>query len=49
VVARPALLDHVAARLARRPALADLLVGVTGDFVPPLTLARPAVAWRLVA
>jgi flavin-dependent dehydrogenase len=49
VVARPALLDHVAARLARRPDLADLLVGVTGDFVPPLTLARPAIAWRLVA
>jgi len=49
VVTRPALLDHVAARLARRPALADLLVGATGDFVPPRHLLRASVAWRLVA
>lgn len=49
VVARPALLDHVAQRLARRPALADLLVGATGDFVPPHRVMRPSVAWRLVA
>jgi flavin-dependent dehydrogenase len=49
VVACPALLDHVAARLARRPRLADLLVGVTGDFIAPRRLIRPAVAWHLIA
>jgi hypothetical protein len=42
------VLDHVAARLARRPALADLLVGATGDFVPPWRVLRPAIAWQLV-
>jgi flavin-dependent dehydrogenase len=49
VVACPALLDHVAARLARRADLADLLVGVTGDFIPPRRLARPSIVWKLVA
>jgi menaquinone-9 beta-reductase len=48
-VARPAVLDHVARRLARRPALADLLVGATGDFIPPSRLVRPSVVWGLVA
>jgi geranylgeranyl reductase family protein len=48
LVARPRVLDHVAARLARRPALADLLVGATGDFVPPWRVLRPAIAWQLV-
>ncbi|MDH4044696.1 MAG: NAD(P)/FAD-dependent oxidoreductase [Gemmatimonadota bacterium] len=49
VVARPALLDHVAERLARRPAVADLLVGATGDFVPARRVFRPSVVWRMVA
>jgi flavin-dependent dehydrogenase len=49
VIARPRLLDHVAARLERRPAVADLLVGAAGDFVPPRQVLRPSVAWRLVA
>jgi len=47
-IARPALLDRVAQRLARRPGLADLLVGVTGDFVPPRTVLRPSYLLRLV-
>lgn len=49
VVRRPAMLDHVARRLARRTELADLLVGVTGDLVPARRVLRPAVAFRLVA
>jgi geranylgeranyl reductase family protein len=34
IVGRPALANWVAHRLARRPHLADRLVGVAGDFVP---------------
>ncbi len=48
-VAHPRLLEHAARRLARRPALADLLVGATGDFVPAGRVLRPAVLARLVA
>ena len=40
IVAWPALSDAVARRLARRPDLADRLVGIAGDFVP----ARSAFA-----
>jgi flavin-dependent dehydrogenase len=47
--ARPALLDHVAHRLARRPDLADVLVRVTGDLAPPSRMLRPSFLWRLVA
>lgn len=48
VVARPAVMNHVARRLATRAGLADLLVGVTGDFVPPSRILRPSFAWQLV-
>jgi flavin-dependent dehydrogenase len=41
VVAWPALADGVAARLARRPDLADRLVGIAGDFVPARTALGP--------
>lgn len=34
-VALPALMNHAARRLASRKDMADLLVGVAGDFVPP--------------
>ncbi|HEY7411521.1 MAG TPA: NAD(P)/FAD-dependent oxidoreductase [Vicinamibacteria bacterium] len=44
IVAWPALADHVARRLRDRPALADRLVGVAGDFVP----AREALSLRLL-
>ena len=39
-VAVPALIDHAARALARRKDLADLLVGVTGDFVPAREVLR---------
>jgi geranylgeranyl reductase family protein len=44
IVAWPGLADHVARRLARRPDLADALVGIAGDFVP----ARGAFNWSLL-
>jgi flavin-dependent dehydrogenase len=46
---RPVLFNRIADRLARRPGMADLLVGVTGDFVPPRAVLRPSFALRLVA
>jgi geranylgeranyl reductase family protein len=49
VVSRPRLFDHVAARFARKPSLADLLVGVTGDFVPATQVLKPSYLLRLVA
>lgn len=39
-VARPALMNRAAACLSQRKDLADLLVGVVGDFVPPRELLR---------
>ena len=39
-VAMPAIVEHVARVLARRPDMADLLIGVTGDFVPPREVLR---------
>lgn len=39
-VAVPALINHAARALARRKDLADLLVGVTGDFVPAREVLR---------
>jgi flavin-dependent dehydrogenase len=47
-VAFPPLLDRAAAVLSRRPAMADLLVGVTGDFVPPSAVLNPAFLARLL-
>jgi len=47
-VGHPRLFERVAGRLARRSAMADLLVGVTGDFVPPRTVLRPSYLMRLV-
>jgi geranylgeranyl reductase family protein len=48
VVAWPALADAVARRLARRPDLADQLVGIAGDFVPARTALGPRFLWDLV-
>ncbi len=45
---QPALFDRVASRLARRPRMADRLVGVTGDFVPARAVLRPSFLARLV-
>jgi flavin-dependent dehydrogenase len=44
----PALAERVIERLARRPALADLLVGATGNFVPARAALRPGVLARLI-
>jgi len=48
-VAVPALMDRVARALARRQDMADLFVGVAGDFVPPRQVLRPSYLLRLVA
>lgn len=40
--------DAVARRLARRPDLADRLVGVAGDFEPARALVSPRVVWDLL-
>lgn len=45
----PALMDHAAARLARRPSAADTLLGVTGDYLPPSAVLRPSYLLRLLA
>ena len=47
-VAFPTLLDRAATVLSRRPAMADLLVGVTGDFVPASAVLNPAFLARLL-
>src|SRR5207302_970654 len=44
----PALTERVVARLARRPDLADLLVGATGNFVPARAALAPGVLARLL-
>ena len=46
-VGSPVLMDHLVARLAARPALTDLLVGVTGDFVPPRSVLSLTFLSRL--
>ena len=40
-VSAPPRLNHIARTLARRRDMADLLVGVAGDFVPPREVLRP--------
>lgn len=46
-VASPALMNVAARALARDRTLADLLVGVTGDFVPPGALVKPRTLLRM--
>lgn len=48
-VASPALMNHAAAALTRSPVMADLLVGVCGDFVPPRRVLDPRYVIRLLA
>ncbi len=40
-VAHPPLIDHAAGVLRRRREMADLLIGVAGDFVPPREVLHP--------
>lgn len=47
-VASPLLMNHAARVLSRRRDMADLLVGVTGDFVPAREVLRPAYLFNLV-
>ncbi len=47
-VAFPALFDRAANVLAERRDMADLLVGVTGDFVPARAVLRPGYLARLL-
>jgi menaquinone-9 beta-reductase len=46
-VAMPAVIGHVARVLARRPDMADLLIGVTGDFVPAREVLRAGYLGQL--
>jgi flavin-dependent dehydrogenase len=48
VVAWPALANAVARRLARRPDLADRLVGIAGDFVPARTALGPGFLYEMM-
>jgi flavin-dependent dehydrogenase len=48
VVGHPFALNHVAVRLQAKRHLADLLVGVTGDFIPARHVLSPAFVGRLV-
>lgn len=48
-IASPPLMNLAARALARRGELANLLVGVTGDFVPARTVLAPQFALRLLA
>jgi flavin-dependent dehydrogenase len=47
VVTRRRVFEHVAARLRGRPALADALIGVTGDFLSPYEVLSPWYLARL--
>lgn len=47
-VAVPALINHAARALSRRSEMADLLVGVVGDFVPPTQVLRAGYFARLL-
>jgi flavin-dependent dehydrogenase len=48
VVAAPPLINHAARALSRDRDMADLLVGVTGDFVPPKEILRAGFLFRLL-
>ncbi len=47
-VQAPPLMDHLARILSRRKAMADTVVAVTGDFLPPSAVLRPGYLLRLV-
>lgn len=48
-VSNPWLLERAARALSHDQELADLLVGVTGDFVPPSQVLTPRILLRLLA
>ena len=47
-VQAPPLMDHIAAVMNRRPGMADTVVAVTGDFLPPAAVLRPGYLLRLL-
>jgi flavin-dependent dehydrogenase len=47
VVTRRRVFEHVAARLRSKPALADAMIGVTGDFLSPYEVLSPWYLARL--
>lgn len=47
VVASPRLINRAARRMAARKDLADLLIGVTGNFVPPREVIRLGYVWNV--
>lgn len=49
IVAWPGLANAAARRLARRPDLADRLVGIAGDFIPARTALDARFVWDLLA
>ena len=44
----PPLMDHIAGVLARRKPMADTIVAVTGDILPPSAVLRPSYLLRLL-
>lgn len=48
LVGSPALMNRATRTLASRPEMADLLVGVGGDFVPPSAVLKPSFLLRLL-
>ncbi|HEY7348979.1 MAG TPA: FAD-dependent monooxygenase [Ktedonobacterales bacterium] len=48
LIARPWLCEHVMERFARRKHLADTMMGVTGDFLPPSRVLSPFYVARLL-
>lgn len=47
VVGSPALINRAARRLSARKDLADLLIGVTGNFVPASEVVRWSYVWKV--
>ena len=46
-IAYPYFLNNAAKVLSRRKDMADLLVGVAGDFIPPRLVLRPRFLYSL--
>ena len=49
LIRRDRLVERFGRELIRHPEIGDLLVGLTGNYIPPHALLRPAVLVRLVA
>jgi len=47
-VSSPLMMNRVVKVLARRRDMADLLVGVAGNFVPPLEILSPRFLLKLI-